>query len=268
MFPPFVAQNYAFWGVLPSVFSEFLHFALLLRPLSGILDAYRRSRSKDVGRWSGGLGEVGKRLAFPALFMLFLYRFLNCAFIRLLDFPYPALQRTGGAENRTQVGFLDSWKPDECAIFYQRPFSTAFTYLNQVFNGLRRGSKAITPCLVLKYCKFGEIGFLRHFWVGKPETSDFFNTKFRCFALKVRMFFSKKSDVSDINHGIFYFFLRAFFNFFRINWKNQQKSVPIDSWKLTTTDSKVWNNQLKIVLEWTLCDVKIFEGLQSRKQNF
>ena len=101
----------------------------------------------------------------------------------------------------------------ECAIFYQRPFSTAFTYLNRVFNGLRRGSKAITPCLVLKYCKFGELGFLRHFWVGKPETSDFFNTKFRCFALKVRMFFSKKSDVFDIKHGIFYFFLRAFFNF-------------------------------------------------------
>ena len=121
-------------------------------------------------------------------------------------------------ENLTSVQF-----------FYRRPFSTAFTYLNQVFNGLRRGSKAITPCLVLKYCKFGELGFLRHFWVGKPETSDFFNTKFRCFALKVRMFFSKKSDVFDIKHGIFYVFLRAFFNFFRINWKNQRKSVPIDS---------------------------------------
>ena len=38
---------------------------------------------------------------------------------------------------------------------------------------------------------------------GKEKTSDFFEVKFRCFALKVRRFASKKSDVLHFRSLLF-----------------------------------------------------------------
>ena len=38
-------------------------------------------------------------------------------------------------------------------------------------------------------------------WSGGCKTSDFFGQKYGCFASKVRMFASKKSDVFDFRKG-------------------------------------------------------------------
>ena len=52
---------------------------------------------------------------------------------------------------------------------------------------------------------------------GKAETSDFFDTKYGCFALKVRMFVSKKSDVFVPEHAHFMIFFPLFLKFLRQN---------------------------------------------------
>ena len=67
--------------------------------------------------------------------------------------------------------------------------------------GLLRGK-------VPKYCKIGEKGLFPAFSTGNAESSDFFDTKFRCFALKVRMFMLEKSDVFTLPNRIFHALFR------------------------------------------------------------
>ena len=67
-------------------------------------------------------------------------------------------------------------------------------------NGLRRPSKATGIRVVPKYRKIRN-GPFAVFSAGKMETSDFFEGKFRGFALKVRMFVLEKSDVFRRKQG-------------------------------------------------------------------
>ena len=69
-------------------------------------------------------------------------------------------------------------------------------------NAPRRASEATGTVTGRKYRKIGAIGFYALFCTfcvcfstGKVETSEFFETKCRCFACKVRRFVSKMSDV-------------------------------------------------------------------------
>ena len=90
----------------------------------------------------------------------------------------------------------------ECAIFFQHHSRHRFPALGGAVIDPRRGAEAITPSPVLEYRKIGAFSvfalfclFFRRFPVGKAESTDFFEAKFRCFALKVRMFLPEKSVV-------------------------------------------------------------------------
>ena len=106
-----------------------------------------------------------------------------------------------------------------CNIF-QQPFSVGFGLPKAVVNGLRMASEATTPCFAPKYRKIGNRGIFATFPAGKPETSDFFATKYGGFASKVRMFLSKKSDVFEPKYGILRHFLPCFFSFLPQNLMN------------------------------------------------
>ena len=71
-------------------------------------------------------------------------------------------------------------KTEECAIFFQQPFSVGFGLPNAVVNGLRMASEATTPCPDSKYCKIRKTRIFAPFPAGKRKTSDFLGTKFRC----------------------------------------------------------------------------------------
>ena len=90
----------------------------------------------------------------------------------------------------------------ECAIFCKRVSQPFLGSLKEEDNAPRRPSEATMTSYGPKYRKFGAVGFYGGFTVffhgfaaGKVKTSDFFETKFRCFASKVRRFMPKKSDV-------------------------------------------------------------------------
>ena len=102
----------------------------------------------------------------------------------------------------------DSEQPDECAIFSDARFPDASSLPNPVVNALRRATEATEGITAPKYCKIGEKGLFPAFSTGNAETSDFFDTKFRCFALKVRMFMLEKSDVFTLPNRIFHALFR------------------------------------------------------------
>ena len=90
----------------------------------------------------------------------------------------------------------------ECAIFPLSAFLGPLPVIEGRDNAPRRPSEATMTSYGPKYRKFGAVGFYGGFTVffhgfaaGKVKTSDFFETKFRCFASKVRRFMPKKSDV-------------------------------------------------------------------------
>ena len=90
----------------------------------------------------------------------------------------------------------------ECAISFQHHFLHRSRVLGGAVIGPRRGTEATTPCPVPEYCKIGAFAvsalfclLFRRFSVGKAESTDFCEAKFRCFAPKVRMFLPEKSGV-------------------------------------------------------------------------
>ena len=104
------------------------------------------------------------------------------------------------------------------------------------------------------------------FSAGKLKTSDFFDTKFRCLSLKVRMFCLEKSDVFEVKTARF----RAFFI------KNTRISKEIESispifrkskyHKLTSQPCKTPKNSPIFTLEGSRKIVKIFEGFGIEKK--
>ena len=99
-----------------------------------------------------------------------------------------------------------------CNIFRRR-FSGLPSLPPPVVNGLRMASEATTPCFAPKYRKIGNRGIFAPFPAGKPETSDFFATKYGGFAWKVRRFVPKKSDVFGHKTRHFMNFPPHFFSF-------------------------------------------------------
>ena len=93
------------------------------------------------------------------------------------------------------------------------PFSDVSVLQDCVVNGLRMASEATTPCFAPKYRKIGNRGIFAPFAAGKPETSDFFATKYGGFAWKVRRFVPKKSDVFGHKTRHFMNFPPHFFSF-------------------------------------------------------
>ena len=93
------------------------------------------------------------------------------------------------------------------------PFPDFSVLYGCVVNGLRMASEATTPCFAPKYRKIGNRGIFATFPAGKPETSDFFATKYGGFAWKVRRFVPKKSDVFGHKTRHFMNFPPHFFSF-------------------------------------------------------
>ena len=93
------------------------------------------------------------------------------------------------------------------------PFPDFSVLYGCVVNGLRMASEATTPCFAPKYRKIGNRGIFAPFRAGKPETSDFFATKYGGFAWKVRRFVPKKSDVFGHKTRHFMNFPPHFFSF-------------------------------------------------------
>lgn len=89
-----------------------------------------------------------------------------------------------------------------CNIF-QLQLHRLFLLPTTFVNAPRRATEATEGTTAPKYCKIGEKGLFPAFSTGNAETSDFFDTKFRCFALKVRMFVPKKSDVFNLPAAFF-----------------------------------------------------------------
>ena len=107
-----------------------------------------------------------------------------------------------------------------------------------------------------------------HFLAGKQETSDFLATKYGGFALKVRRFVPKKSDVFDPTYGCFLIFSRYFFSFCREIREIQRISAYTETEESATLDGKTTKFPSKSVLEGTRCLVKIFEGSELPLQAF
>ena len=96
-----------------------------------------------------------------------------------------------------------------CNIF-QLQLHRLFLLPTTVVNAPRRATEATEGTTAPKYCKIGEKGLFPAFSTGNAESSDFFDTKFRCFALKVRMFMLEKSDVFTLPNRIFHALFRDF----------------------------------------------------------
>ena len=160
----------------------------------------------------------------------------------------------------------DSEQPDECAIFSDARFPDASSLPNPVVNALRRATEATTPSLGPKYRKIGNRGIFAAFPAGKPETSDFFATKYGGFASKVRRFVPKKSDVFGPKTRHFLNFSPHFLVFCREIRGILPISIHTDSTKLATLDSKTAKNCPKSALKGTQYLVKIFEGSQAHQQ--
>ena len=94
-----------------------------------------------------------------------------------------------------------------CNIF-QLQLHRLFLLPTTFVNAPRRATEATEGTTAPKYCKIGEKGLFPAFSTGNAETSDFFDTKFRCFALKVRMFMLEKSDVFTLPNRIFHALFR------------------------------------------------------------
>ena len=114
-------------------------------------------------------------------------------------------------KNRSQTLSETTGNCDEnervCNIF-QLQLHRLFLLPTTVVNAPRRATEATEGITVPKYCKIGEKGLFPAFSTGNAETSDFFDTKFRCFALKVRMFMLEKSDVFTLPNRIFHALFR------------------------------------------------------------
>lgn len=114
-------------------------------------------------------------------------------------------------KNRSQTLSETTGNCDEnervCNIF-QLQLHRLFLLPTTVVNAPRRATEATEGITAPKYCKIGEKGLFPAFSTGNAETSDFFDTKFRCFALKVRMFMLEKSDVFTLPNRIFHALFR------------------------------------------------------------
>ena len=105
----------------------------------------------------------------------------------------------------------------ECAISRSPIFLGSIPVFEGGDNGPRRPSGATATSSGRKYRKISVVGFrnrfrcfLQRFPPGKVKTSVFSETKFRCFAPKVRMFMAKKSDVFGGKSRLFRLFCRIF----------------------------------------------------------
>ena len=107
----------------------------------------------------------------------------------------------------------DSGRNERVCNIFRRRFSGLPSLPPPVVNGLRMASEATTPCFAPKYRKIGNRGIFATFPAGKPETSDFFATKYGGFAWKVRRFVPKKSDVFGHKTRHFMNFPPHFFSF-------------------------------------------------------
>ena len=139
-----------------------------------------------------------------------------------------------GSGNLHKNDAPDSGRNERVCNIFRRRFSGVPSLPPPVVNGLRMGSEATTPCFAPKYRKIGNRGIFATFPAGKPETSDFFATKYGGFASKVRMFLSKKSDVFEPKYGILRHFLPCFFSFLP---QNLMKSADIHTLRYYRIDN-------------------------------
>ena len=133
----------------------------------------------------------------------------------------------------------DSGRNERVCNIFRRRFSGLPSLPPPVVNGLRMASEATTPCFAPKYRKIGNRGIFATFPAGKPETSDFFATKYGGFAWKVRRFVPKKSDVFGHKTRHFMNLPTHFFSFLP---RNPMNSTVIGMCLSHTIDNTGWQN--------------------------